>query len=605
MQDFLKSDDITNTLILEKCKSEKLTVRNLTSFWNESNIAVSNISFELQPKERLVVAGPVGSSKSGLLLTLLGELKTNKNHDFMSQLKFSYACQESWIFNTTIKENVIFHSKYDQTKYKKVIKACALIEDLEIFSNGDQTFVGEKGQMLSGGQKARINLARCIYQEADVYLLDDPLSAVDNKVRNYLFKECICEYLKDKMVILVTHHPDYIKSSHNLLILEKGRKVFQGSYEQLEREKKYGNLLDISEKEEITVNEVLKDDSLGEKDDNDKLNKGKVSWNIYLLYMKHGKVWGLILSMIFALTELSCVIYSNYLLSTFYRPIIFNNSTNTSNTFNEQQIQEIKRDSSIILYGILIVIIFMTDMICKLFKCIFCFTASKNLHNHLFKNVIESKISFFDKTPVGNILNRFSRDLQLVDYVITDSIRRILIIASSILAGVFTCILGVPWLIIAVAILTAIMILTFRYSIPTLREIRRMEAAQKSQFYSHISETIKGLVTIRSFRLLKIFEDKTIKLVNEHSLRWFMLIATSRWFCYKLNYIISVFTLITTMSSVAFADKINPDLIALGLVQLFSVAELFELIFRQIVELENAVSFHKFVNYSIFISYRH
>nr|CAD7454354.1 unnamed protein product [Timema tahoe] len=168
--------------------------------------------------------------RTSLLQVLLGELPLSKGTCFLKG-KLSYACQDSWVFGSTIRQNIVFGSPFDQKRYDEVVAVCALLPDIEQFPERDMTYIGERGITLSGGQKARINLARAIYKEADVYILDDPLSAVDTHVGEQLFEDCISSYLANKTRILVTHQLQYIKSSHNIILLKNGFIEMQGTFE--------------------------------------------------------------------------------------------------------------------------------------------------------------------------------------------------------------------------------------------------------------------------------------------------------------------------------------------------------------------------------------
>lgn len=134
----------------------------------------------------------------------------------------SYASQDPWVFGSSVRQNIIFGEEFDKNKYREVIKVCALERDFTFFPYGDSTLVGERGILLSGGQKARINLARAVYKNADIYLLDDPLSAVDTEVGKHLFDQCICGYLKNKSVVLITHQLQYLSKVNTIYLLEKG-----------------------------------------------------------------------------------------------------------------------------------------------------------------------------------------------------------------------------------------------------------------------------------------------------------------------------------------------------------------------------------------------
>lgn len=202
--------------------------------WNSesSQLTLDKINLNVLPGQLVAIIGPVGAGKSSILQTLLGELRPSKGTINIGG-KIAYAGQESWVFAATVRQNILFGSSYDKKRYDKVVKACALLKDFQQFPQGDMTVVGERGVSLSGGQRARINLARAVYRKADIYLLDDPLSAVDTHVGQHLFEECMRGFLKDKTVILVTHQLQYLKGADLILLIENGCSLAVGTYQEI------------------------------------------------------------------------------------------------------------------------------------------------------------------------------------------------------------------------------------------------------------------------------------------------------------------------------------------------------------------------------------
>lgn len=180
------------------------------------------------------VVGPVGSGKSTLLHVILGEIELDAGSLTVNG-SMSYASQEPWIFNGSVRNNIIFIEDFDEQRYNKVVEVCALNQDFKLLPHGDATIVGEHGASLSGGQKARVNLARAIYKRSDYYLLDDPLSAVDTQVGKHIFGQCISGFLMDKKCVLVTHQLQYLKNVDHAILLNNGRVEAQGPFSTLER----------------------------------------------------------------------------------------------------------------------------------------------------------------------------------------------------------------------------------------------------------------------------------------------------------------------------------------------------------------------------------
>ena len=204
-----------------------------TSTNDESTgFSLSNISFTCDSGHLVAVVGATGSGKSSLLMALMREMETIRGGIYVRGSLF-YVAQEPWIFTSTLKQNILFGKDYDEQKFERVIKACSLDKDIMLMSEGCETIIGEKGINLSGGQRARVSLARALYYDAQVYLIDDPLSAVDTNVAKQIFENCINGYLKSKIKILVTHHVQHLEHADQILILNDGELVESGKYDEL------------------------------------------------------------------------------------------------------------------------------------------------------------------------------------------------------------------------------------------------------------------------------------------------------------------------------------------------------------------------------------
>lgn len=207
-----------------------LNMENVSAVWSSSKKSgIFDINLNIT-QGLYAIIGQVGSGKSTLLNAILGEIKINAGECTING-KMSYSAQEPWLFEGTIRNNIIFVDEYNDERYRKVIEVCALDRDLKLLGRGDQTIVGERGISLSGGQKARISLARAIYKQADIYLLDDPLSAVDSHVGKQIYEKCITDYLNDKICVLVTHQLQYLKNVEHVVLMRRGKIEKEGSYQ--------------------------------------------------------------------------------------------------------------------------------------------------------------------------------------------------------------------------------------------------------------------------------------------------------------------------------------------------------------------------------------
>ena len=217
-------------------KSSTLCVSILTyrQIEREDEYILRDIQFSTASPSLTVITGPVGSGKSTLLSAIAGEISADICGTITFQGTLAYVPQTAWVFSGTIRENILFGQQYDEQKYNRVIEACALKEDIQRFPDYDQTVVGERGVVLSGGQQARVSLARAVYVDADLYLLDDPLSAVDIKVGQHIFKSCINNLLGNKMRVLTSHQEQHMREADEVIVLYKGRVLEKGSFTELQ-----------------------------------------------------------------------------------------------------------------------------------------------------------------------------------------------------------------------------------------------------------------------------------------------------------------------------------------------------------------------------------
>lgn len=318
-------DDTFTEADLKKLTSTHLSeagviIKDLKAKWDQdsSDYTLDNVNLRAQPGTLVAVIGPVGAGKSSLFQAILGELPAESGSISVNG-NISYAAQEPWLFTGTVRSNILFGQPYDRERYRQVVRKCALERDFSLLPHGDKTVVGERGQSLSGGQKARIGLARTCYRKAAIYLLDDPLSAVDTHVSKHLFEQCLRDYLKSSIVILVTHQLQFLQYVDQIIILNNGRVEAVGSYENLrESGLDFAQLLTEPQKDEtgdessltrsrsgssrFKVSSRRNSEGVGsqysleeafiEEDDQapaeEKRSEGAIGWSMYSKYFKAG-----------------------------------------------------------------------------------------------------------------------------------------------------------------------------------------------------------------------------------------------------------------------------------------------------------------------------
>lgn len=285
----------------EKDKEFAVLLENASVKWINSmeDNTLNNIDFQAKPKQLIAIVGPVGCGKTTLLHAILKELPPQTGSVYVDGT-LSYASQEPWLFGGSALQNIIFGQEFDRNKFDEVVRVCSLERDFSLLQHGARTLVAERGVSLSGGQKARVNLARAIYKEADVYLLDDPLSAVDTHVGKQLFDKCICGYLKDKTVILVTHQLQYLRSADRIYLLEDGRVSASGTYDELKSVKSNFTqlLIETEQKKEMErqlsqymEEESSKADTEMVMPQREKISTGTISKRVYKNFFLAGGSW--------------------------------------------------------------------------------------------------------------------------------------------------------------------------------------------------------------------------------------------------------------------------------------------------------------------------
>ncbi|KAM9609982.1 ATP-binding cassette sub-family C member 4 isoform 6-T7 [Trichechus inunguis] len=448
IKNFLLLDEISqhNTQLPSDGKTI-VHVQDFTAFWDKASETptLRDLSFTVRPRELLAVVGPVGAGKSSLLSAVLGELPPSQGLVSVHG-RIAYVSQQPWVFSGTVRSNILYGKKYEKERYEKVIKACALKKDLQLLEDGDLTVIGDRGATLSGGQKARVNLARAVYQDADIYLLDDPLSAVDAEVSRHLFELCICQTLHEKITILVTHQLQYLKAASQILILKDGKMVQKGTYtEFLKSGLDFGSLL-RKENEETDQSPVPGTPTLrsrtfsessvwsqlssrpslkeGTQEDQTTENvqatlseesrsEGKVGLKAYKSYFAAGAHW-LIIVFLMLLNAAALVAYvlQDWWLSYWANEqsalnITVNGKGNVTETLDLNWYLGIYSGltAATVVFGIARSLLVFYVLV----------NSSQTLHNKMFESILKVPVLFFDRNPVGRILNRFSKDIGHMD----------------------------------------------------------------------------------------------------------------------------------------------------------------------------------------------
>ncbi|XP_044176120.1 ATP-binding cassette sub-family C member 4-like isoform X1 [Acropora millepora] len=592
-----------------------LQLTNITAYWDQTlSPTLKDVSFEAKPGDLNIVVGPVGAGKSSLLMVLLGELPVISGERKVLG-KIGYASQQAWIFSGTVKENIVFGQEFVQDRYLRVIEACALKKDLEVFHSGDSTLVGERGVVLSGGQKARISLARAVYHNADIYLLDDPLSAVDTQVGCELFDKCILGLLKPKICVLVTHQLQFLKEATSILCLKEGSCVGQGSFSDLSNID-VQSLVGIPESVDDSASET---DDLEKEEKNkdatrsiettttvqpvDKTNKpatekedrftGTVTWRVYFDYWKAGGGFLKIsLLIILFLGAQASAMASDWWLAR-WADIEDENALLSKNSTTATQDISQTRTKYLAIYGALVANTLLLAFSGAGFFLYIAICASQNLHDLMFERLLGATIYFFDHNPVGRVLNRFSKDIgqmdDLLPYTYYDYCRLMVLSYAILLLNV----VAMPYLLAAAIPIIALFLFIRHYYLKTSREIKRLEAMNRNPLYSHISATIQGLTTIRAYSAEDRFRHMYHVYQDDHTATWFLFQAGSRWLGSRLDFMCAMFIVVVTITPLLMAEggiSVSAGVVGLALTYAKVLTGGFQWCVRQSAEVESLMT---------------
>ncbi|KAF6287414.1 ATP binding cassette subfamily C member 12 [Rhinolophus ferrumequinum] len=554
---------------------------------------LQNISFAVRKGKILGICGNVGSGKSSLIAALLGQMRLQ--HGVVA-VGGTLACvsQQAWIFHGNVRENILFGEKYDHQRYQHTVRVCALQDDLSSLPYRDLTEVGERGLNLSGGQKQRISLARAVYSDREVYLLDDPLSAVDAHVGKHVFEECIKKTLRGKTVVLVTHQLQFLESCDEVILLEVGEICEKGTHQELMEERGcYAKLvhslrgLQFKDPEHIynaAMVEALKE-SPAERDEGavlapgDEKEEGKgpdtdsafvdinapahqlvqtespregaVTWRTYHTYIKAsgGYLLSLFTVSLFLLMIGSSA-FSNWWLGFW----LDKGSQVTCGTQGNRSVCEmgvVLADTGQHVYQW----VYAGSMVSVLAFAVtkgFTFTkttlmASSWLHDRVFDTIVQSPMSFFDTTPTGRLMNRFSKDMDELDvrlpFHAENFLQQVFMVVFILvtLAAVFPAVLLV---LASLAVGFYILLCVFHGGV---QELKKVENISRSPWFSHITSSVQGLGVIHAYDRKENCINKFKMLNDENSSHLLYFNCALRWFALRMDILMNIVTFIVAL----------------------------------------------------------
>ncbi|KAJ3025896.1 UNVERIFIED_CONTAM: hypothetical protein HDU68_006517 [Siphonaria sp. JEL0065] len=536
---------------------------------------LQNANFKIPKGTLCAVVGPVGAGKSSLVQALLGEMKNTSGSTAMNG-RVAYASQQGWLQNSTLQANVLFGAKMDRERYDSVIRACSLDKDIQSFPNGELTEVGERGVQLSGGQVARVNLARTMYSDSDILLLDDPLAAVDSHVGRHIFEVGIKKQCAGKTVLLVTHQLNLLSKVDMIVYMENGKILEIGSYSELLQNNQglsklvneYGiahsndDADDENEvcealitkpnsimKDEVAVEVVVEDEALAPKTVMmvEERLEGAVTFYHYKTYVGlSGGILPWIGILVVAISINIARLLGDYWLIWWSA-----DEFGRSNAFY------------IGIYAFLGVMQALLTMVLALIVARTGILGARSLHTNALLSIGRAPMSFFDTNPLGRIVNRFSRDIAECDRWLVMNLRGILNLGVGLLCMLGLVAYAVPTVLIVVVLVAPAYYYIQQFYRNASRELKRLENLSRSPFFSNCAESFNGLATIRAFRASTQFVSENERLIDSVNRPTILRYFVNVWVSLRAEIFVAVICLAVSIMGVAF--NTSPFLLGLSI----------------------------------------
>ncbi|XP_041631913.1 multidrug resistance-associated protein 1 isoform X1 [Drosophila kikkawai] len=657
---FLNSEELDpNSVHHDPSKPHPMTIENGEFSWGDE-ITLRNINIEVRKSSLVALVGTVGSGKSSVVQAFLGEMEKLAGH-VNTVGKLAYVPQQAWIQNATVRDNILFGQPYDRKRYNKVIDACALRADIDILSAGDQTEIGEKGINLSGGQKQRISLARAVYSDADLYLLDDPLSAVDAHVGKHIFEEVIGPkgVLARKSRILVTHGVTFLPQVDSIYVMKMGEISESGTFDQLVKNK--GAFADFiiqhlqegnEEEEELnqikrqisstgdvpellgSVEKAIKlarteslSDSISVTSADSLMGGGNGSLRRRVKRQsshdsvasaaslkKKQEVEGKLIETEKSQTGgVQFAVYKHYIksvgiflsLATLILNFVFQAFQIGSNLWltkwsNDDRVANDTglRDMYLGVYGAFGFGQGVLAYFAVVIVYVGGFHAAKVIHNDLLRIVIRGSVCrFFDITPIGRLLNSFSGDMDVIDEELPATMDSFMTFIFMVLATIVVISMSTPIFLTVIVPIAFLYYFAQRFYVATSRQLMRLESVSRSPIYSHFSETVTGASTIRAYNVGNRFIDESDAKVDKNQVCKYPSVIANRWLAIRLEMVGNLIILFASLFAV-LGGQTNPGLVGLSVSYALQVTQTLNWLVRMTSDIEtNIVSVERIKEY--------
>ncbi|KAH3669246.1 hypothetical protein OGAPHI_001367 [Ogataea philodendri] len=562
-------------------KSEK-SVLSSTTF-----PGLLDLNFSVAKGEFVVVTGSVGSGKSSLLSAMSGFMPLKDGS--VAKNGSLILCGYPWMQNATVRENITFGEPFDREKYDTVVKVCSLRDDFAQLPASDMTEVGERGITLSGGQKARINLARAVYSDRDIILLDDVLSAVDAKVGKHIMEQCILGYLKNKTRILATHQLSLINAADKVIFLNGNGTIDYGTLNEVKgRNSAFVKLMTFShgvgkdDKQDETNDEKKKDEFEDDEEDGKLMREEEraingISWDVYNSYLLTGSgslgyLYPALIIIVVTLCTFAMLFTNNWL--SFWEDKRFHKPSN-------------------FYQGVYVMLCFVSlGLLTLLFLLMarFCNTAATEFNISSFKRLLHAPMSFLDTTPMGRVLNRFTKDAEVLDNEIQEQLRMLLYQLGQIVGTFVLCVIYLPWSALVFPVVFVAFYVLCHFYLASSREINRLEALKRSQVYSHFNEALAGMDTIKAHSSSKRFLKVNGKLIDNMNESTFTFQAIQRWVASNLELMVCGLSFVICLLCTFGVFNIKGAYAGLILTYVFNIVGILSFLLRSATEVENQMN---------------
>ena len=558
-------------------ESDKNSIKEedaLSANSSEKNISIKkiytlkNINFTVKEGEFVCIIGEVGSGKSSLVQALLNNMivLNREESNVILNGSISYVPQEAWIQNNTVKNNILFYLPFDSERYYKILDICELNPDLESLIGGDMTEIGEKGINLSGGQRARINIARALYSNKDIYIFDDPISALDANVGKNIVKNCIVNYLEDKTRILITHALQHVYYADKIYYMRKGKIVWEGDYKSLLKQEFFAEFQQKVNRNIKRRKTILNQKQLESLKEVKSFNEFKESGLIKRLIREERKEVGIIKSKVF-LMFFSYIGGFTTCFLLFIVLFIWQGLKIYSDIWLGYWSEHQKEKSNNYFFSIYALISISSTLFNYLrtrlitsgsLKC------STNLHYRMISSLIKAPINLFhDTVPKGRIFNKLSKDLTTVDTYTMFWFMTLTAYGSSFFGAITVCCLYQYQALFSLPIFIILSFIISRFYMNCSVELNRLEGISNSPILNLINETISGKTTIRAFNYQLLYIKNFQKIIDENYKIRFFMIGITQWYLLSLNILQYLFLCFLILISLKYKDKFSSKIIGL------------------------------------------